>query len=621
MGTISEQRTGRNPHMAVYPENIREKILSDVDMNADAYIFKINADNMNGTALTYFGAKTSYAQFDKEIDELARCLRGYGVEKGDYVALCMPNLKELVLYYYAIWRIGAVAVAIDPRTNASGIMERAAMTKSKLLVTVLDIIPGKIDEVMDTLPCKNMIVVTPADSMNSFGTAKNLLAKMLYSGKKKKSGLSEDKRVIWHTDFLKSYSFEGDVHAPYESEQVAVVLFTSGTSADGIVKGAIHTHSALNASAASFKFRARGSVGRGDTFGGFIPFFAAYGAFNAMHMALNLGMNIVLIPVFKPLEFDKMIFKYKPNCSLGVPRFFELLARSKKLRKGGKQLNFIKETIIGGDKITPASIREINACWERCGAQRGPRVGYGSTELGGCVSGMRSYPANVSTDEYPWDTEGNVGLILPCVDVLVVDPETGEELPIGADGELCVGGYTMMKGYYGKPKETEEITYIAADGKKYYRMGDKGHLGQDGHFYFTDRYKRSMMRPDGHTVHPSPIENVIAGHPSVDSCAVAGLKKIGEESRAGVIPCAFIVTKEGMEPADKDAFLHEVDKLCRKELPERDMALAYTLVERLPYTLMGKVDFRKLENEEKLDVKRFIVTDFAFFPELTAKKK
>ncbi|MCL2023660.1 MAG: acyl--CoA ligase [Oscillospiraceae bacterium] len=599
--------------MNQYPADVMDNF-KDIQQNADTFMFNQNRHNMDGIALTIFGVTTTYGQLDKEVDALARSLKGYGIQKGDYVAFCLPNLKEVVLYYYALWRIGAVAVPCDPRTNALGILERVKLAKAKLFITVIDIIPGKLDAALDDIPCENIVVVTPADSLPTFSNPIALAAAVKYKSMKKKSGLDNNPRVIWHTDFLKKFTCDGDIHCEYEKDMNALVLFTSGTSQDGAMKGAIHTHAGLNASAKAFHIRAKSGISDGDTFGGFIPFFASYGVFNGMHMALVMCMNIILVPVYNPLKFDELIFKHKPNVFLGVPRFFEILARSKLTKKSPDSLSFIKESVIGGDKITFASLREINECFASHGVAKGPRVGYGSTEVGGCVSGMRSYKANISTDEYDWDAEGNVGLLLPICEVAVIDPDTGKELPLGQDGELCVSSLCSMKEYLGCPKETEEIT-IYIDGKKFYRMGDKGHLGENGHFYFVDRYKRSMMRPDGHTVHPAPAENVIATYPDVDTCAVAGLKKEGDAHMAGVIPTAFVVMKKEVKVDDEGKLLRDIDKLCLRHLPERDKALVYKLVDRLPYTPMGKVDFRELEKIPLVN-DEFTVCEFAFFPEL-----
>lgn len=115
-----------------------------------------------------------------------------------------------------------------------------------------------------------------------------------------------------------------------------------------------------------------------------------------------------------------------------------------------------------------------------------------------------------------------------------------------------------------------------------------------------------MMRPDGHTVHATPIENVISSHKSVRSCAVVGLKMSG---RSGVIPTAFIVADTGV--TDFQSLINDIDAFCLQNLPERDRAIAYVRADHIPYTLMGKIDYKKLE-EKRIDEVDPIVMDFVF---------
>jgi long-chain acyl-CoA synthetase len=335
-----------------------------------------------------------------------------------------------------------------------------------------------------------------------------------------------------------------------------------------------------------------------------------------MHMSLCGGLEILLVPVFDPNKFAKLLLRVKPNIFMGVPRFLEQLAEHPRLRKKNRRLRFVKVAISGGDKISPASIERVNGAFARSGCKSGLRVGYGSTELGASISAMPYYEPE--KDGFPWRAEGNVGYLLPHCRGMVIDPDTGRELPFGEDGELCVHSLSQMERYLGQPEETAEITHIGPDGTKYYRMGDKGRLDENGCFRFLDRYKRSLMRPDGHTVHPSPIENAIMGHEAVEACAVAGLR-LGDET-AGAIPSAFVVLREGYDtPERKQSALRAVDAHCLGLLPERDRAIAYRAVDGLPYTPMGKIHFRKLE-EELFDPTRFLITDFAFFPALRNKK-
>ena len=609
-----------NPHMTHYDQDLVERALERIDRSADDFLFTlVHGKQRQAYATNFMGVRTTYDQLDAEVEQVARALFGYGVRQGDYITVVLPNLKECILYIYACWRIGAVANLIDPRTNSQGILERAQRVGSKLLVTVMDICDPKIDDILGELP--PVIVVSPADSFRGCLKLKPLLGTLLYGVKKNKFAPGRmdgaKGKYMWHTDFISNYTTDlDDIRAVYSPDLPAVVHYTSGTASDGVIKGAVITHRAFNAALCAFRYSVRPEeYQRGFTFGGFIPFFAAYGAICGMHASLCGGLEILLVPLFEPTKFAELLLRIKPNIFLGVPRFHEQLAEHPKLQKKSRRLSFIKIAISGGDKISMASLERINDTFARNGYGGGLRVGYGSTELGGSIAVMPYYePDAPAAGGFPWRAEGNVGYLLPHCKAMVIDPDTGEELPIGQEGELCVHSMSQMERYLNLPEETQEITHIGPDGTKYYRMGDKGHLDETGCFYFLDRYKRSLMRPDGHTVHPSPIENVIMGHEAVEMCAVVGLR-LSDET-AGAIPSAFVVLREGYDtPEQRQAALREIDGFCLQLLPERDRAIAYRAVDELPYTLMGKIHFRKLE-EELFDPARFLITDFAFFPEL-----
>jgi acyl-CoA synthetase (AMP-forming)/AMP-acid ligase II len=614
MGLPSAERA----HLQQY-DPIISTAFKDADDNADTVMFKQHqgADRLR-CATNFMGVRTTYARLDTEIETVARCLLGFGVRQGDYVSISLPNLKETVLYIYGCWRIGAVCNLIDPRTNGEGIAERVKRTASKLLVTVLNVIEPKIDEVLGQLP--PVVVVAPCDGVEPFVKLKPTLGIYVYNKKKEKFRAARQEQFasgdyIFHTDFLKQYGYNGKIETTYYHEMPAAVLYTSGTTADGIIKGAVHTHYSLNAAPGAFQYCVRTQeYQKGFTFGGFVPFFSAYGLVAGLHSTLCGGLEILLVPIFDPNKFDKLILSLKPNIFYGVPRFFEALANSPKLKKKNNRLHFIKIAISGGDRISPTALEHVNAAFARSGFRGGLRVGYGATEFGGSVTVMPHY--DPASEDFDWRGDGNVGQLIPGTRAMVVDPETMRELDFDQDGELLMQSESMMQSYFGMPEKTEELLYRTPGGDVYCRTGDKGHLSRNGCFYFVDRYKRSIMRPDGHTVHPSPIENVIMSHPAVDICAVVGLKQSGRAT--GAVPSAFVVFKnKKMDADEKRETLRQIDALSLKKLPERDRAIAYTATEELPYTLMGKIHYRELEQKVFAE-EEFVITDTMFFP---AKKK
>ncbi|MDR0531044.1 MAG: acyl--CoA ligase [Oscillospiraceae bacterium] len=628
----TRQNTGfasrERPHLSHYTAQQIASISEGVDQTVDSFMWGENTgDRRNAYATNLMGVRTTYAQLDEEIERCARAMMGFGVRQGDYVSIALPNVKEVVVYIYACWRMGAIANLIDPRTNGQGIAERVRRTESKLLVTVNNVCVPKIDEILDELPCEKVIIVNVADSLKPFASVMATLGYVVlgHMGRKFARGRIgvEGGKYMWNRDFLQAYGYEGDILAKYEPDMPAAVMYTSGTSSDGVIKGVVHTHRSINAMYRTMQVILAPDPDRwygNEIFGGFIPFFSAYGLFDGMTLCLNGNCEIKLQPLFAPKDFAKIILTDRPNIFLGVPRFYESLAYHPKLKKKNGKLSFIEMAITGGDKIAPASIELINSAFQRSGCNIGLRVGYGSSEFGGSVSFMPKYDIRKDGADFDWKAEGNVGYLLPNCNIIVIDPKTGEELPYGEDGEICVNSMSMMLGYHGMQEQTDEITFYGPDGTKYYRMGDKGHIDERGCIYFIDRYKRSMMRPDGHTVHPSPVENAIIRHPAVTNCAVAGVPQF--EGKAGVIPTAFVQLLPGKAEteAEKRHVLKEIDKLCLQVLPERDRAIAYRVVDDLPYTPMGKVDFRELE-ARLFQPEEYVITDFAFFPELKKRRE
>mgnify|MGYP005877398577 FL=1 len=178
--------------------------------------------------------------------------------------------------------------------------------------------------------------------------------------------------------------------------------------------------------------------------------------------------------------------------------------------------------------------------------------------------------------------------------VSAFEPGTDTELPIGQRGELCISGPGVMKGYYNKPAETAAILRTHADGRVWVHTGDIGYLDEDGFVYLDSRIKRLIIRHDGFKVFPSMIENVISRHPAVHQCSVVGCTD--KDHVQGRLPFVYVV----LDPeADKKKrqIVRELRQLCKEELPEYVQPVGYKFISEMPFTPVGKVDYRKLEEE------------------------
>ncbi len=349
-------------HLKYYEPEAFKKVHTGNDMKAYDYMKKMNEGHMRDVALTYFGKKITYEYLDKKIEEFAIALKQYGIQSGDYVSICLPNVPEMVYFKYACNRIGAVACLMDPRTNAESILEKVNNSASKLLISVMDICNPKIDEICEKAQVDNIVYITASDSIDLKidysveGLGVNLVYVLKNLMFRVHELINHSRKYMDIKAFVKNVKkFTGKIDSEFIPNFPFTTLYTSGTT--GISKGAQLSNEAYNAMTKQMSYGAE-RLDRGDTFLGCIPFFSAYGSFCGMHNSLSHGWNIILIPQFNPNEFDKLIKKYKPNNVLGVPRFWESLIRNGKL--DNEDLSFFKIPVTGGDKITPTSLNKIN---------------------------------------------------------------------------------------------------------------------------------------------------------------------------------------------------------------------------------------------------------------------
>lgn len=544
------------------------------------YILEKNTGNHKKCAINYLGKKISYGKMFDQIERVARAFSALGVSEGDLVSMCMLTMPETVYSVYALNKLGAISNLIEPRTNAELIKDRINAAKSKILV-VVDVFLPKIMKIAEKTTLEKIIVVPVSASMPALTTAVFRLTK----GRKLARTPCSDLYQAWDK-FLKLGRGATVTAKKYEKDYPAAIIYTGGTT--GVSKGALLSNDCFTAMAAEAYYDAP-TLFTGERFLEIMPPFIAYGLIFGHFIPFAAGLENCLVPVFVPEKFADYVLKYKPNHVIGVPTFFESLANNKKIRN--KRLDFLTSCITGGDKLLIATERHINAVYKDRGCKNPIMKGYGMTEMGSAATFTVNDACNI---------EGSVGIPSQYNSVKVIDQITGKELKYNEQGEICITGPTMMLGYYNNDKETAGVMRKHEDGLTWIHTGDIGYVTEDGIIFIVDRIKRMIIRPDGHNVWPSLIENVIAKHPSVSDCAVVGLPN--NEYENGKIPTAFIVLKDGSAPSD--SLTREIDELSKKHLPERDVAMAYRFLNELPLTLLGKVDYRALEKRHSTESKK-----------------
>ncbi len=384
--------------------------------------------------------------------------------------------------------------------------------------------------------------------------------------------------VYWKK-FLSSEKSIMPQYAAYKKNTPAAVIYTGGTT--GISKGALLSNDSLTAMAVQSIYDAP-RLYEGERFLEIMPPFIAYGLVFGFFIPFCACLENILIPVFDPKKFAKLVLKYKPNHVVGVPAFFESLANSTDV--GDQKLDFLMCAITGGDRLLPSSEKHINDFFKEHGCKYSILKGYGMTEMGSAATFTATEDCNIP---------GSVGIPTHRTEVKIIDHDTGKELGYNVQGEICITGSTMMLGYFQNDSETNKVMHTHPDGKAWIHTGDIGYMTEDGIIYIVDRIKRMIIRPDGHNVWPSQIEAIISKHSAVSECAVVGIPSV--ENQNGRIPTAYIVLSKGF--SGTDSLIREIDDFCKEYLPERDAAMAYIFCEKLPLTLIGKVDYRALEKE------------------------
>ena len=589
-GPSLEERSVSKPWLKFFKD---EEILTDIpETTIYEYLKERNKDNLDSIALEYFDKKITYRELFENIDKAAKMFINNGIKAGDIVSMSLPTTPESVYMFYALNKIGAISNMIDPRTSVEQIHEYIDEVKSKLFVGI-DLYDKKFEEALVGTTVKKSIFISAGDSM-PFGLMK--LGSSL---------LSLSKTQMTHA--IPTVSYKSEIAAAknidldkelkdnsiisYKADDVVVIVHTGGTT--GKSKGVQLTNKNLNASSLQAEHTGY-NLTPDDTWLNIMPPFIAYGVGNGLHLPLTVGMKVVIIPQFNPDKFADYIIKYKPNEMTGVPSHYENLIRNKKLKHF--DLSFLKAPIVGGDSMDPALEKETTEFLKAHGCKSGVLKGYGMSEASAAVS----LPTTSGENKLK-----SVGVPFSKTTISIFEhkengeiPEDGyyKELAPGEIGEVCMTGPNTMDGYYNNPSETEHVLRKHADGKVWVHSGDLGYMDKDGNLFIMDRDKRLIVRHDGFKIFPSVIKDVISANPAVKLCEVIGIRD--ENHVQGKLPKVFVVLKDEYV-GNESSVLQKLNQECSEKLSEYYLPLTFEIRDSLPLTLIGKTDYKELENEEE----------------------
>lgn len=522
----------------------------------------------DGKALYYYGTSVTYRQLLEKIDRCAEAFYGMGIREGDYVSFLTPTTPEAIYSMYGLNKIGAIGNFIDPRMDIQRILDAAKSVHSKLLVTI-DVAFPKVARLLDQLEEKYIIV---SSANTSLPAPLRLLRGM------KGDGVAYGGRILHWKELMERAKGEQIQQVSFREGSVATITYTGGTT--GTPKGVMLTNDGLNSMAESFVL-AGVDHKPGDRFLEIMPIFASYGVGCGIHMPLAMHFEDVVIPAFTPDKLGQLVRKYRPAHMMAVPAFYEKLLHSKAL--WDFDLSFLLTTGCGGDTMNPGLEARFNRFLKEKGAKYSLSQGYGMSEMSGAATCCFS---NIYKDD-------SSGIPLLCNTIGIFDPETGEELDYGQDGEVCMTGRGMMKGYHGLPAETANVIRRHADGRLWIHSGDIGHLDKDGFVYIRGRIKQIIIKFDGHKVFPVQVEGIISRHKAVGACAVVGIPDPAHGQ--GQVPLGIVELKATLAAdADRELIRREILTLCQEQCEERGRPADIVFIDKMLHTGLNKHDYRAL---------------------------
>lgn len=531
----------------------------------------------NFIAFDFMGKSTTYKQLVEGVENCAKALKTIGVREGDRVTIALPNCPQAIYMFYAVNLVGGICNMIHPLSAEKEIEFYLNASKSVTAIT-LDQFYNKFENIRHNTGIVNIIIASVKDELSRPIRA----GYMLTEGRKIKK-IPKDAPVILWKDFLKMskhcfYNYKVE----RQSDDPAVILYSGGTT--GTTKGILLSNRNFNALgqqvvATNPMFRP------GDKMLAAMPVFHGFGLGVCIHTMLSQGGRCILVPRFTAKSYAKLIVKYRCNFIAGVPTLYEALLRLPSME--GADLSCLKGVFSGGDSLSVELKKKFDKFLYDHNATIQVREGYGTTET---VTACCLTPAKMFK-------EGSIGIPFPDTYIKIVEPGTDRELPYGEEGEILLAGPTVMMGYMDNPDETAQTLRRHADGLTWVYTGDLGIMDAEGFVYFKGRAKR-MIISSGYNVYPGQIENILDAHEWIQMSCVIGVPDPYKMQKVK----AFV--KLAPDVPQTEETKQELMNYCRKNIAKYAMPYDIEFKDDMPKTLVGKVAYRVLEEEELAKIKQ-----------------
>lgn len=531
-------------------------------------------------AIHFGGMALTYAELRQLTDRFATALAALGISKGDRVAIHLPNCPQFAIAYYATLKTGATYTPLSPLLSPREVIHQLNDSGSETLVSLDLLYPG-IESIIPETPVKRVISTSIADCYNAVIAPLKLLGKLPVPN------------TLDMVALLKEHEANPPEVTIDVNKDIAHLAYTGGTT--GVSKGVMLTHKNVVTnvlqfgawfSGANYEFRDgkiemvfpegvdpekdRLVVRDKEVALVVVPWFHAMGTVGYLNNPISSGTTLVVFPRFDPVEYITAIGKFSATTLGGAPQLYVPLVNLPNFSE--YDLSGVKLAGSGAAPL-PVSILETMSKAFSSGVVM---EAYGLTE---CTMGAVANPVVRELTR-----AGSVGLPIFDTECKVVNPETGEDLPPGQEGEICIKGPQVMVGYWNRPEATDEVLK-----EGWLFTGDIGKEDEDGYFYITDRIK-DLILYKGYNVYPREIEEVLYTHSAVENCAVIGKP----DSQVGESPVAYVQLKAGAKATPEELIAYTNEQVAAyKKLRE------VYFIDMIPVSGAGKVLKRELREKLK----------------------
>lgn len=514
-------------------------------------------------AIDFLGRSWTYREIGQRVDQAAVGLQHLGVGPGTRVGLSLPNTPYSVIFYFAILKTGATVVNFNPLYTAYEIETQIRDSGTTMMVVMdLERIYRPVASVAERAGLDHIVVCPMADALP---TTKAFLFRLFKRGERAR--IPDDGRHVTYAALMENAGSAQPVAvAP---DDLAVLQYTGGTT--GTPKGAMLTHGNLVANVRQVVGHGGAAFREGEErVLCVLPFFHIFALTVALHLAVVIGGEMVLMPQFKLKDLLKTVARRRPTLLPAVPTLYGAIANAAETQR--LDLSSLRTCISGGAPL-PADIRV------RFEGASGCRLaeGYGLTEASPVVS---CNPVDVRANR-----DGSAGLPLPDTVIEIRAPSAPHALmAAGERGEVCIRGPQVMAGYWNRPAETEAVMIDGA-----LRTGDIGYLDADGYLFLVDRIK-DLIICSGYNVYPRMIEDALYQHEAVAEAVVIGLP----DPYRGESPKAFVTLREGVDATTDELLAFLATRVSKIEMPR-----SIEIRDTLPKTMVGKLSKKELIEEER----------------------